>query len=384
MFFVEGGMEDGGAIIHACARLTASPRTGRAFWLDVGEGRQDEAAVIEGADYEVVVHDGSVRSIMAALEGVQQVAEQANADGEPPVVLIITMVGVWRLLSDWARARSVHNKAARLKRHEDPDADIEVTRHHRNDSYDVHTSLVAALRRIPGIVVMTGRGHWVHPTDKSGQPTGGPPEYVLDTHWGLGSIATMWLRLAGGTVPQIVAVNSWRAPHPSALPPLTEDWSLEALAFDVLGLDPAAAAVPEVVAPRPDRSPEAILAEAVDKTTTWARMAELYREAQPVHALVVTHERREEQLGPLLARLAEERAVSDPRVVADLHTSIGVASSVPALKQLPDQIMAAIRLGQVSVADRRRLQVSYGDRMRELQVLEDEVARQREAEEVGS
>ncbi|TMR13812.1 hypothetical protein ETD86_30065 [Nonomuraea turkmeniaca] len=383
LLFIEGGNEDGGTINYACAQLTASPRVGRAFWLDVGDGRQDDYAAVDGADYEVVVHDGSVRSIMAALDGVRQVAEDANAAGERPVVLIITMVGVWRLLSDWARARSVRNKAAQAKLREDRDADIEVSRHHRNDSYDMHQALVAALRRIPGIVVMTGRGHWVSPTDKAGQPVSGPREYVLDTHWGLGSVATLWLRLAGGSLPQVIALNSPVAARPGALPALGEDWSLEQIVFDVLRLDATTAAVPVVVAPHPDRSPEEIIADALNEESTWERLSELYREAEPLHHLVVTNEhRREEELGRMLARLAEQRAVSDPQVIDELGAALQAADTVAALHDVAGRVRSARSQGQVSLADRVRLEQAYKTRMAELRTQEQ--ASQQQSEEVGS
>ncbi|MEU4229435.1 hypothetical protein AB0F17_34505 [Nonomuraea sp. NPDC026600] len=385
VLFVEGGNEDGGAINHACAQLTASPRVGHSFWLDVGDGRQDDYAAVDSADYEVVVHDGSVRSIMAALDGIRQVAEDANAAGERPVVLIITMVGIWRLLSDWARARSVRNKAAQAKLAQDRDADIEVSRHHRNDAYDVHAALVAALRRIPGIVVMTGRGHWVSPTDKTGQPVSGPREYVLDTHWGLGSVATLWLRLTADGFPQIIALNSPVAARPNALPPLDENWSLEQLVFDLLRLDTTTAAVPMVVAPHPDRSPDEIIAEALHEDTSWERLSELYQEAAPLHGLLVTNEhRREEEFGRLLARLAEDRAISDPHVIDELGAGIEAADTVGALQTVAERVRSARQQGQVSLADRVRLEKAYKTRMAELRAQEQADQQQHRAEEVGS
>ena len=42
----------------ACAEFTASPKVGRCFWIDLGEGAADEYGAIPGADYEVVEHDG--------------------------------------------------------------------------------------------------------------------------------------------------------------------------------------------------------------------------------------------------------------------------------------------------------------------------------------
>jgi hypothetical protein len=41
----------------SCAALTASPKVGRCFWIDLAEGAADEYGAIPGADYEVVEHD---------------------------------------------------------------------------------------------------------------------------------------------------------------------------------------------------------------------------------------------------------------------------------------------------------------------------------------
>ena len=84
---VEGGEKSGRT--WACALLTKSPKVGRCLWIDFGEGRADEYGAIPGVKYEVVVHDGTWASFYGAVVDASEAAGKAQANGEPPVVLII-------------------------------------------------------------------------------------------------------------------------------------------------------------------------------------------------------------------------------------------------------------------------------------------------------
>ncbi|MFI9845080.1 hypothetical protein ACIHFD_49235 [Nonomuraea sp. NPDC051941] len=367
---------------HA-ARLSGSPRVGESFFLDFNEGHSDEYGRVPGARYEILEHDGSYTSIMRQIENVRQVAEHAVANGEKPVLLIIdSMAAIWRLLSMWASNRARGSKVNRKRLAEDPDADIEVTRNYWNDANDRHAALVAALRRIPGIVVMTGRGKWVSGTDAFGQPTK-EKEYTLETQKQLGYSSSAWLRLSRDAQPQVIGLRdadpakSIIATVDDPQPILKKDWDLEWFIFEVMELDPANTALPNLIQPKPDRTPEQFREEALNPETSWARLRELYEESRAFHGVLITNENRaEEALGTFISKLAQARATSDPEVVAQLALDMAAASTPNELAQVGQAIATAVGLGQVSEKDRKELHAEYQNRMKELRATQRQAAAQ--------
>src|SRR5215469_16277514 len=105
LLLIEG--EEKAGKTWACAEFTASPKVGRCFWIDLGEGAADEYGSIPGADYEVVEHDGSFSDLLRNVKEIHEVAADALAQGGKPVVPIIdTMTNEWELLKDWAADRA--------------------------------------------------------------------------------------------------------------------------------------------------------------------------------------------------------------------------------------------------------------------------------------
>ncbi|MER5322332.1 AAA family ATPase [Streptosporangium roseum] len=369
-----------------CARLSASDKIGEAFFLDLAEGHSDEYINVPGADYEILVHDGSFRDIMAKIDMVRLVAEHAVANGDKPVLLIIdSMTALWRLLSMWAANRAMNSNANKKKLAEDPDAEIDTGRNYWNDANQRHANLISLLRRIPGIVVVTGRGKWVSGTDNKGQPTK-EKEYTLETQKSLGYSTNCWVRLARDKKPVVVGM---RSPDPAKSiqatvenpkPILKSDWDLEWLIFDLMGLDPANAAVPNVVMPKPDRSPEQLRDEALLASTTWEQLRELYAEATPFLGITISNENgKEETLGDLISRLARARVKSDVPTVARLDAEIDAASTPAALNQVGQAIIAEIDAGKVGEPERSELHAKFKIRMAELRAAE--VAAQQAAQQ---
>lgn len=267
----------------ACAELSASARVGRSLWLDLDEGAADEYGAVPGARYEVIEHDGSWASILGQVAAAKENAAEASAKGGKPVVLVIDSVTAeWDLLKDWASARAATSAANRKRLQSDPNAEVQVSMNLWNDATSRHRRLMTILMTFPGIVVITARGKDVASLDASGRPVEGTKEYKVEGHKTLGYDASVWVRLSRERPPVIVGSRSVHAgirpgvDRPKEAPGFTLEW----LIFDVLKCDPSKARVRDLVAPRPERTPEQIRDEALLPGTTPERIAELYEEAR--------------------------------------------------------------------------------------------------------
>lgn len=261
LILVEGAEKAGKS--WAAAVLSASPRVGRTFWIDLGEGAGDEYGAIPGARYEIVEHDGTWHDIIGAVEAVRDYAKTVPA-GQPPAVLVIdSMTAVWDMLKDWASNRARSTPANRKLLAADPNAEITVTANFWNDANARHRRLMTILMTFPGIAVVTARGKDVTAMT-NGQPDARKPrEYRVEGHKDLAFDATVWLRLSRTEHPTIVGARSVHAGiQPASDKPKTvPGLELDRLIFDVLRCNPAEAAPRDLVdakpgddAPPPDRT----------------------------------------------------------------------------------------------------------------------------------
>jgi hypothetical protein len=312
LILVEGAEKAGKS--WSLAVLSASPRVGQTYWIDLGEGAADEYGAVPGARYLVVEHDGSFNGVYAAVEAVYAEAKRAADAGEPPVVLgIDSMTAEWDLLKDWATERAKGSKSNREKLARDPLAEITVSQNYWNDATSRHKKLMRLLMTFPGVCVMTARGKVVTAVE-DGKPVEGKKAYRVEGHKDLGSDATCWVRLSRDTKPIVVGARSVHngirpgIDDPQVLP---DDWTLEWLIFEALKCNPATAHARNLTDLRPDRTPEQIRDEAVREETSPARMRELYSEAKTVLAVEVPNEHgKDEALGDLLIRLGKARAAA--------------------------------------------------------------------------
>lgn len=81
---------------YSAAALSASDLIDRTFWLEIGEGSADQYGAMPGARYEIVEHDGSYPSMLAAAKEVVQVPTR----GKPHAFVVDSMTEMWDLLSD--------------------------------------------------------------------------------------------------------------------------------------------------------------------------------------------------------------------------------------------------------------------------------------------
>ena len=257
---VEGG--EGSGKSYLAALLTASERVGRSFWLEIGtEGTADEYAAIPGVRYEILIHDGTWRSIIDQVEAVRDEAAKRRDAGEPPVVLVIdTMTAEWEMHSDWAdnRARDRESRKRQEKGRAAVPVDVDVTigMDLWNDAKGRHRKLMTLLLTFPGIVVLLARAGEVALV-RNGRPVEGQKDYKVRGEKDLAHDATAWIRLDWAVPPRIVKLRSVHAgirPGHDAIrevPDLSLDW----LIFDLMRCDPTKARVRDIVELKPGNEP---------------------------------------------------------------------------------------------------------------------------------
>lgn len=245
----------------AAAALSASPKVGQTYWLDLGEGAADEYGALPGSRYLIVEHDGSWPTIYGAVEELHSQAQRAAESAEPPVVLVVdSMTAEWDLLKDWTTNRAKKSRTNRQKLAADPNAEIVVATNYWNDANTRHRKLMRLLMTFPGIVVMAARGKDIAAIGEDGKPIEGRREYRVEGHKGLGYDASCWIRLSREQKPLVVgarSVHSGVRPGIDDPKPLPDDWTLEWVIFEALRCDPAVAQAREVVEIQPgDEAPE--------------------------------------------------------------------------------------------------------------------------------
>ncbi|MEU7170374.1 AAA family ATPase [Micromonospora tulbaghiae] len=288
LVLVEGPEKAGKS--YAAALLSASPKVGRTFWIDLAEGSADEYGAIKGARYEIVEHDGTWGSIFGAVEAIHAVASQAAASNEPPVVLVIdSMTAEWDMLKDWAGNRAKGSATNRRKLAQDPNAELTISTNYWNDANSRHRKLMRLLMTFPGIAVMTARGKWVAAMGDNGQPVEGKKEYKVEGQKSLAFDASCWVRLDRDNPGQVIgcrSVHTGIRPGHDDPKPLPSDWTLEWLIFDALKCDPREAHVRDVVELQPgDEAPEsprfAALMEAIANVPTVEALKVQWQQIQP-------------------------------------------------------------------------------------------------------
>lgn len=278
LILLEGSEKSGKS--WAAATLSASEQVGRTFWVDLGEGAADEYGAIPGVRYEVVIHDGSWNALYDNVCEIRDLAHQAVDAGEPPVVLVIdSMTQEWELLKDWVSQRARGSKKGKETLSRDPNAEVDVPRNLWNDANDRHRRLMTKLMTFRGIVVMTARGKEVSATGPTGQPLPGKTGYSVEGQKGLGSDASVWVRLSRESAPLLVGARSVHVGIRPGVdkPRRLDDFVLETLIFDLLKYAPAQATDRDLAVPR---DAETIREDALTRGVTLERLQELWREAK--------------------------------------------------------------------------------------------------------
>ena len=85
---------------YSCAVASSSQLIDRTFWISIGEDDPDEYGQLPGARFEIVVHDGSYKSILGAVQAA--VAEPSNP-ARPNMIVIDSASMIWELLTEEAQ-----------------------------------------------------------------------------------------------------------------------------------------------------------------------------------------------------------------------------------------------------------------------------------------
>lgn len=238
LILIEGGEKVGKSWL--AAEFTGSPRVGRAFWIDLGEGVGDEYGKVPGAKYKLLPHDGTWGSIMQWVTYARDEATYSAANGEPPVVLVIdNMSAIWDLLKDWVSLRAAQSDYNKRLLAKDPNAEVKASMNLWNDATARHDRLLDLLKQFPGIAVIIARGKEVSAMDDAGQPIKGTKDYKVDSQKEVPAAASVWIRLSREEAPLIIGARTTvpdAGVRPGINPPRAmPDLSIERVVFDVLG-----------------------------------------------------------------------------------------------------------------------------------------------------
>lgn len=241
---IEGAEKSGKSWM--AAELSASPKVSRTFWIELGsEGTAEQYGAIEGADYEIVEHNGTRQGLVTAIQDVRAEAQAALDRGDAPVVVVVdSATAVWDLYKGWADQRARTSRYGKKILESDPNADVPVDRGHWTyvtDSY--YEQFVEPLKRFPGIAIVTARGKEVSSTDASGKPIPNSREYKVEGQKSLGFDVHAWIRLSRTGPPTVIGMRSVKHPvKPGKDKPIQDaGLTLERFVFDILGCDPATA-----------------------------------------------------------------------------------------------------------------------------------------------
>lgn len=266
--------EDLSGKTFASLLLTASPRIGQSWMMQLGEVDGDPYGAIEDDQgrpvrFTLVEHDGTWADIMAAATQIRDAALAAVTAGEKtPVWIFDSTSKEWELLTRYAENRARKSPRNKKELATDPDADIKVAHLQWNAANRRHRDFMAIVTSFPGIVILTARGKMTSVIGPNGQPTEGQKEYTIEANKSLGHQVTAHVRLSKDEPPTIIGIRLAKGGIiPGVDRPMVIDgrrdprfkdvkFSLEWLIFDVLKFDPDNSTTRAVTEPVPDSDPD--------------------------------------------------------------------------------------------------------------------------------
>lgn len=228
MILLEGAEKVGKT--YTALRLSDSPRVGRTFVFDLGEGTADEYARL--GPYEIVDHDGTFTGFLDQLKAA--CAEPTDPD-VPNVVVIDSATVLWETIKDWAGQRARKGKKARALLRDDPDADVSIPMNIWTDAADRWGQMIHTLRYAPVVSVLIARGKEVAMVGRDGQPVMGKTDYKIEVHKSTAAQATALVRVDGPGRVRLMGVRSLSVQVPASGLALPDPDPLHHLVFDVMG-----------------------------------------------------------------------------------------------------------------------------------------------------
>lgn len=226
---VEG--KEGAGKTHNLATLTADPRIGRSYLVEVGERRLDEYAAL--GNFDLVEHDGRLQTIVPSILDVMALPP---VDGKPTLLGVDSGTSMWDLVKRYAEGIGRSSKRARQILEEDPDAEIEIGHQAWNRATDRWWwSWLEVARSWHGILVITARADEVSKFE-NGHPVKNQTEYRVDIQKGTPFAVDGTCRIRLGAPALLTTVKSLKIPKlPAGGMELPDPDPLPALIFDMLG-----------------------------------------------------------------------------------------------------------------------------------------------------
>ena len=153
----------------SAAEASGSDLIGRTLWIGIGEDDPDEYALIPGANFEIVEHAGTYRSILDELTNAV-----AEPQGDKPTLIVVdSMTRLWDLIV--GDVQEIANRRARAKaqKYNKPvsDDDVQISMDLWNTAKQRWEHIIDTLRFHTGPVVLTARLKQVTVMDANGKPT---------------------------------------------------------------------------------------------------------------------------------------------------------------------------------------------------------------------
>lgn len=228
LILVEGAEKCGKSF--ASYSLSADPRVGRTFVLDLGEGTADEYKAL--GPYEVIDHNGTYADM---LDQIGAACALPQADGKPNVVVIDSATALWELIKDWTEHRARNSTAGRKKLEADPDAEIDVAMNLWNDARERWNRVVNLLRKWDGIGILICRARETAKVGPNGKPVTGQTDYTVEAHKSTPFAVKAQVRMTKPHTATLVAIHKLGAHVPLKGTPLPDENPLGHLVWDVLG-----------------------------------------------------------------------------------------------------------------------------------------------------
>lgn len=210
------------------AQFAASPRVGRCFYLDLGDGTLDEYARL--GDYDLLVHDGTWSSI---IDQVRAAAAEPSDPEKPNVIGIDSGSDLWMMLKLWTDARARNSKKGRETLQKDPDAEVDAPMNLWNDSKGRWAELLGILKGFPGIGVMLAQGSEVTKVE-NGAPTK-ETVWTIEAEKTTAGKANAWVRIKRPHSASLIGVRSLDIHVPDGGLPLPDSDVLDHLVFEIIG-----------------------------------------------------------------------------------------------------------------------------------------------------
>lgn len=205
----------------AAIQASASKLVGRTLVVTLGEDQPDEYALIPGADFEIVEHDGTVRGLLNTIDLINA---EPDTDGKPTLLILDSGSRYWQLLSDNAQ-NTANGKAKNANRGGDATVTVELW----NEAAKNWTRLYDKLRAHRGPVILTARLEQVAIMDGN-RPTA-EKDWKIQAHKSLPYDAQVIVEMPerGEYLIRKVKSARWTLKEKTPKPDFTVDWLWHAL-----------------------------------------------------------------------------------------------------------------------------------------------------------